>query len=52
MSVFDYLCQLSVRGNHGKLDRDLEVDGDEMRWRFADSALLLESYLAEPKKNY
>ena len=50
MSLFHYLCQsLSLTGNHDKLDKDLLVDGDEMRWTFADSALLLESCRAEPK---
>lgn len=52
ISLFHYLCQsLSLTGNHDKFDKDLSVDGDEMRWTFADSVLLVESYRAEPK-NY
>ena len=54
MSLFDYPCQsvsaLALTGNHGKLHKDPLVGGGEMKWKSADSALVLESYRAGPIK--
>ena len=55
MSLFDHHCQSvsatpSLTGSHCRPGRGPWVDAGEMRWTFADSALLAESYQAGPKK--
>ena len=37
-----------MTGGRGRLESDLVDDGDETRLMFADSALVVESYQAEP----
>ena len=55
MSLFDHLCQSvsaaqSLTGNHCRPGKGPWVDAGEMKWRFADSQLVAESYQAGPKK--
>ena len=55
MSLFDHypfqsVSDLDLTGNHDKLHKDPLVGGGEMRWKSADSALVLESYPAGPIK--